>query len=54
MRLSLHPVIVRPVGRNPAEDLAFSIGVTDELVEVDMIEWDYPQAACLLVRREQT
>ena len=37
-----------------AEDLALSIGVTGELVEVDMTEWDYPQAALLLVRREET
>ena len=36
-----------------AEDLALSIGVTGELVEVDMTKWDYPQAARLLVRREQ-
>jgi hypothetical protein len=42
------------VEQPPAEDLALSIGVTGELVEVDMTEWDYPQAACLLVRREQT
>jgi hypothetical protein len=37
-----------------AEDLALSIGVTGEFVEVDMTEWDYPQAARLLVHREQT
>ena len=37
-----------------AEDLALSIGVTGELVEVDMTDWDYPQAARLLVCHEQT
>jgi hypothetical protein len=37
-----------------AEDLALSIGVSGELVEVDMSESVYPQAACLLVRREPT
>ena len=41
------------VEQPPAEDLALSIGVTGELVEVDMTKWDYPQAARLLVRREQ-
>ena len=36
-----------------AEDLALSIGVSGELVDLDMTEWEYPQAAHLLVRREQ-
>ena len=49
-RLKSNNLVEQPL----AEDLALSIHVTGELVEVDLTKWDYPQAARLLVRREQT